>query len=504
LRRILLAAIALLLAFSACGKLAATPNLAYLEWKSFTDGNFSVELPDWPVSASDDQALYSVSDGTGTVSVKTWPLIPRLTAENVLQWLSQNKSAQILSQDIAAGQAQLEYTLSNGLLTIQLHSLFIYCDAHTYEITLLAGKSQISGCEQVFVRASQSALCGTPAQAPHLDSGALGMIILPQATGSDAFDPAAYQQALFLARCNGVQVSHYYVNWGQIEPAPGVYDWSVFDYIVEANQLEDLELSVVVEVIHTTTRGQLPADLVGLPFDDPRFVERLSAFLATFADRYSGRVKYLWVGNEVNNYFASHRDEIPAYAAAFDQARAAVHQKHPDLPMGIVFAYHDAEQQGTLDIIQTLNRGDMIAFALYLQEGFHFTLDPASVGSYLDEMLALTGDTPMAVVETGWSTAPELDGSEKGQAEYVRQLFAALSSRRERIRFLSWFVLHDSQYEACYNTALTFFPAGTQPDAQSMDAFVSFLCYFGLRKSDGTPKLGWEAWGQEEQEYYQP
>ena len=40
-------------------------------------------------------------------------------------------------------------------------------------------------------------------------------------------------------------------------------------------------------------------------------------------------------------------------------------------------------------------------------------------------------------------------------------------------------------------------------DPAWMDAFSTFLCYFGLRHSDGTPKPAWEVWLQEAEEYYQ-
>jgi hypothetical protein len=330
------------------------------------------------------------------------------------------------------------------------------------------------------------------------------MVILPQANDEGEFKPADYQQALALARANGVQVSHYYVQWGDVEKTPGIYNWAVLDYVLEANHLEGLQVSLVVNVIHTTLVGRVPPDLDGTSFEDPQFSERLTQFLAALADRYKGRLHYLSVGNEVNDYFATHQSEIDAYASAFDQARAAIHEGHPDLPVGIVFAYHDTEREGALDIVKSLNRGDFIAFTLYLyNEGFHFTRDPALIRDYLDRILDAAEGTPMAIVETGWSTAEFLEGTEADQSEYVRQVFAVLDEHRDDILFLTWFVLHDSQQDLCYEQALTFFPSGAAPNGPEMDAFVTFLCYFGLRNADGTPKPAWEVWVQEAQAYYQ-
>jgi hypothetical protein len=264
-----------------------------------------------------------------------------------------------------------------------------------------------------------------------------------------------------------------------------------------------MQLSIVVSVIHTTVRGRIPPDLIGLSFDEPVFVQRLSDFLSAFAERYAGQLHYLSIGNEVNNYFATHRDEIPAYRFAFEQTRDAIHEVNPHLPVGIIFAYHDAETLDAIDVIQELNRGDYVAYTMYLyNEGFHFWRDPAEIGGYLDRMLDLVGDTPVVITETGWSTATELDGSEEGQAEYVREFFSALDERRERIGFVSWFAMHDPTPESCERDGFTFFEPGTEPSGEYMDAFVTFICYFGLRHSDGTPKPAWKNWVQQVDVYY--
>ena len=137
-------------------------------------------------------------------------------------------------------------------------------------------------------------------------------------------------------------------------------------------------------------------------------------------------------------------------------------------------------------------------------QGFHFQRDPSLIGDYLNRMVALAGDTPIVITETGWSTATELHGSQAGQAEYVSQLFNALSERRNSIRFVSWFILHDPLPDTCQRDALTFFEPGVKPDLDSdaMQAFVTFICHFGLRFSDGTPKQAWDVWVRQVEEYY--
>ncbi|MBT3316264.1 MAG: hypothetical protein HN390_16815 [Anaerolineae bacterium] len=507
MKRVLLAALALLLATLACGQPAPDENpLSQInEWERYTTGGLNVDLPAaWEEdTSSDEQVIYTISNGSASLWIKTWELIPSIVSKSVGEWAEKNEKDSLLSTSGDPEKVHLELALTENFNTLRLSTLLIYCDAKAYEITGVAAEKNISEYAALFEKVKASAFCATPERSPKLDSGALGMIVLPPTVDGDNFNPTAYQQALALARENGVQVSHYYFHWGDIEKEPGIYDWTVPDYIVEANALEDFELSIVISVIHTTVRGRIPNDLIGLAFDDPIFVQRLSGFFSAFAERYAGQLHYLSVGNEVNNYFVSRRDEIPAYITAFGETRDAIHAVNPDLPVGIIFAYHDAETLDALDVVQQLNRGDYIAYTMYLyNEGFHFRRDPAEIGDYLDRMIALADGTPIVITETGWSTATLLEGSEEGQAEYTRQLFAALSERRDEIGFVSWFALHDPKPESCAEDIYSFFEPGTEPTGEFMEAFKTFICYFGLRQSDGTPKVAWDVWVEEAEAYY--
>lgn len=508
MKRILLATLALLLATLACGQSAPDGNAkpSSDEWNTFTEGGLRVDLPaDWKEdTSSEEEVIYMVSNGKASLWIKSWELIPSLVAKSVNDWAAENEKASILSETGDAERALFELALTENLNKLRLSTLLIYCDAKAYEVTGVASEKDFDQYTALFEQIQASVTCTSSTHYPQLESGALGMVILPPTVDGDNFNPTAYQEALALARESGVQVSHYYLQWDDIEKEPGVYDWTIPDYIVEANALEGMELSIVVNVIHTTVRGRIPDDLAGLAFNDPVFAKRLSSFFAAFAERYAGRLDYLSVGNEVNDYFVQHREEIPAYISAFDETRAAIHEVNPDLPVGIIFAYHDAETMGTIDIVEQLNRGDYIGYTIYLyNEGFHFRRDPAEIGAYLDKMIALAGDTPVVITETGWSTAALLEGSEEGQAEYARQLFAALDERRAEIGFVSWFALHDPKPESCTEDIYSFFEPGAEPEGEFMEAFETFICYFGLRQSDGTPKEAWAVWVKEAQAYYE-
>jgi hypothetical protein len=216
-----------------------------------------------------------------------------------------------------------------------------------------------------------------------------------------------------------------------------------------------------------------------------------------FLDRYPGQVHYLSIGNEVNDYFVNHRDEVDAYRTFFLAVKDAIAARHPDVMVSMTYAYHDAESQDSLDVIEQLNVGDFIPFTLYIySDGFRFDQGVHELGGYIDRMLAFAEEKSIAIVELGWSTSPSLGASQSDQAAFIQEVFGLLPQYRSQIIYLTWFSLHDGVPENCHQAALGFIPHLPElaQDEAFMSVFVDFLCYLGLRESDGTPKLGWDAW----------
>jgi hypothetical protein len=463
----------------------------------FQDGYFQAVLPSWEESLElDADTIHMIHREGQFIGVNRYQRPPEIFAKQFLGFIDENPDTYLVRQGELAGKPFFEYTQRSENQTLRVQAVLDYCQGMSY--VLFAGGRDTLENADLFEEVLTSSSCQDPNRVPNLETGKIGLMVNP------AFDDplTEFYPALRLAKENGVQVLHTYLLWGEVEPTEGERSWDFEDFKMGYRLNEGFEISLVINLIHTGVRGPIPEDLKGRSFDDPEFIERFSTFILEVLDRYP--VQYLAIGNEVNDYFINHRNEIPAYQTFFLAVKDRIQERYPGLPVAMTFAYHDAESTRSVDIIQELDLGDYLPLTLYLySSGFKFDRDPQEVEGYLDRILALAGDKPVAIVETGWSTAESLSGSQADQEAYLREIFQLLEEHREQIEFISWFALHDSLLENTYESALTFLPPNSPQiqDKAFMQDFVDFLNYFGLLENDGTPKAAWFAFQEEAGDY---
>lgn len=463
----------------------------------FRDGYYQAVLPNWEEALEKDpDALYLVVKDGQFISINRYQNLPEIFAEQFLDYIEEDSSAYLVQQGELDGRPFFEFTTRENDQTMRLQAVLDYCQGQTY--ALVAGGRDTVENSDLFEQVLTSTSCQDEFQVPDLDTGKIGMIVNP--AEDDHWE--GFYPALRMAKENGVQVLHTYIWWGEVEQSPGEYTWEWQDALMGYRFREGFEVSLAVNVIHTALRGSMPGDLREKAFNDPEFIQRFTDFILETLERYP--VQYLSIGNEVNDYFVNHRDEIPAYKAFFLSVQEAVKEEYPDLKVAMTFAYHDAETLDAVDIIRKLDLGDFLPITLYIYSpGFVFDRDPAELEDYLNRILDLAGEKPVALVEVGWNTAESLSGTQEDQAAFIREAFRLLSTHRERIEFISWFDLHDSKLDNSYTAALTFLPINSSltQDEAFMTIFVDFLNYLGLRENDGTPKLGWFAFQEEARNY---
>jgi hypothetical protein len=470
---------------------------------AFSDGSFRIELPDWSqVESLDETTLIALANGSGWgISVGRQPLVPRPFGWYLAKVLPDHGDFHdIHVDDSDIGNVVVE-ARGGASPELQVRFVLVYCDGATYQI---AGSSPVDGFAR-FLPAFQSILDSV--SCPHVPSkveagnGLVGLILTPP---NNDFTFGNLRQTIVEARDAGVEATHTYMTWANVETEPGVYDWTFPDVLVDTISLEGLRQSLVIDFIHTSVLGDSPEDVAGLSFSDPVYRDRATAFAVAVAERYGDELDYLELGNEINIYFKDHPDVVQPFLEFLQQARQAIHAVRPDLPVGTVLAFHELIDDERLDLIDTFKFGDFLAYTYYPHKpGFRYDGDPGVFAGVLDQMIERSGDMPFIIVENGWATADSLGGSEERQADYIRATFAALADRRSSFGWHLWFGFHDGERSICEEGGLSFLPPGTDPASlgDSWKAFVDYLCTLGLKHYDGTPKLGWEVFKEELAKY---
>ena len=473
------------------------PTGVSFSFEFFRDGYYQAVLPTWEEASDlDTDTLHLVVNDGQFIVINHYKLLPDMISGKFLSQIEEDPNSYLVSQDVLEGKPIFEWTTRENEQTMRHQAVLDYCQGRTYAL-ITGGRDTVENAA-LFEEVLASSSCHDEYQVPELTTGKIGMVVNPIEDDKGE----GYYPAIRLAKENGVQVLHSSIRWGMVERSPGERVWEWQDVLMGYRFQEGFEVSLVVNVIHTTLRGPMPEDLRDKAFDDPEFIQRFTDFILDVLERYP--VQYLSIGNEVNDYFVTHRDEIPAYKTFFLSVQSAIKEVYPDLKIGMTFAYHDAETSNTIDIIQELDVGDFLPLTLYLySEDFQFDRDPAELETYLNRILDLAAGKPVALVELGWNTAESLSGTQEDQAAFVREAFRLLSLHRTQIEFISWFDLHDSKLDNSYEAALTFLPDNSHliQDEEYMTILVDFLNYLGLRENDGTPKLAWFAFQEEASKY---
>ena len=241
----------------------------------------------------------------------------------------------------------------------------------------------------------------------------------------------------------GIKVSNLYYGWGDIENREGQNNWSELDWDIRLIREQGMKISLEISIIDSSTIGKLPQDITFTFFGDTLFKQRFKTFISTLLNRYEGQIDYLWIGNEIDNYFYTHRDKFNEYVNLYMETVNEVKGNHPDVKIGVISSYHDAKNNQVLDIIEAIgSKGDIIAFTFYPQ--IINGSVPSDTHAYFDEMLEIAGriNKKIAITETSWSSTG-FGGSETGQAQYVRELIQTYRDHKHKIEFLGWFIYCD-------------------------------------------------------------
>jgi hypothetical protein len=307
-------------------------------------------------------------------------------------------------------------------------------------------------------------------------------------TPPEGYDNRAKQNRMAMAVESGVKFQYLHPKWNEVEPHAGSYKFDDLDFQVRLAEDHALPISVNLRVIDTNTRA-MPEGYASWKFDDPRMADKLKAVLRAMAPHLKGHVRWITIGNEVDNYFSGHRNEVSEYATLVSRVLPMVHEQFPEAKFSINFTHAAAGQlHGMYASFSALV--DYYSYTYYpLNSDFTFR-DPASAGGDIDNLVRAAADRPVLFQEIGYASSTALHSSEDLQARFLENVFEALRRNRSHI-IAANFVWMSDLPESVVDDLTRYYRMGNAAN------FKAFLATLGYWDRSGKAKKAWSVFARE-------
>jgi hypothetical protein len=177
------------------------------------------------------------------------------------------------------------------------------------------------------------------------------------------------------------------------------------------------------------------------------------------------RPEYLSLGNEINDYFHLHPEELDSYLSLFDQAYAAIKQASPQTKVFVVFSFTHLIDNNQWDMFGKFEGADMIGLTTYPWK--HFDSPGEITNDYYKRIQTYTS-RPIAFTEIGWLP-------ENQQADFLVK-FLELTKGMD-LEMVNWLFLHEMEVTGV---------AGSVSDPETGK--------ISLKRKDGTKKEVYDVW----------
>lgn len=181
--------------------------------------------------------------------------------------------------------------------------------------------------------------------------------------------------------------------------------------------------------------------------------------------------EYLSLGNEINDYFYLHPEDLNPYLSLVDQTYPVIKQVSPNTKVLVVFSYNHLIENNQWDLFQKFNsKVDLIGLTTYPYQKFTSPdLIPNDYYSKLKQYIT----KPIAFTEIGWSSTGT--NTEKTQADFLLKFLEL--TKGLNIEMVNWLFLHETTLSGVISYV-------SNPDVTTI----------ALKRTDGSKKEIYTIW----------
>jgi hypothetical protein len=150
---------------------------------------------------------------------------------------------------------------------------------------------------------------------------------------------------------------------------------------------------------------------------------------------------YLSLGNEINDYFYLHPDEIDDFKTLLEEAYSAVKDASPKTRIMVVLSFTHLIDNDQWDMLSSFEDSvDAIGLTTYPWKHFD---DPEDIPPDYYTRIEQHTSKPIAFTEIGWTSSQESGSSEQEQARFLIK-FLELTGELN-VEMVSWLFLHEPE-----------------------------------------------------------
>jgi len=304
----------------------------------------------------------------------------------------------------------------------------------------------------------------------------LGMGVVESADGD-------YASAFDAALAVGVEIVPLTLFWNVIEPTADLIDLTLPK--IANSFYPQKHMSLALSLVAIDGPGPAyPRDLAGRPLDDPDVVARFKKLLRRVAAAMPDvEVRILSLSNEIDIMLQSDSD-WDAFGRFYDAVAPVAAELWPEAVLGATTTAGSALGSQAAEVSAFNIHAGSWFITWYPLDPFFRVLNPGDAMSQLEDIVALTGELPLHLMEVGFPSSELNSSSERLQSEFFENFLRSVHGRGDDIpvTIIEW-----ETDIAAADAAQTADRYGL-PD---MDAFVAYLASLGLRTHDGNPKAAW-------------
>jgi len=169
---------------------------------------------------------------------------------------------------------------------------------------------------------------------------------------------------------------------------------------------------------------------------DPQFREMWKNEAKNIANEF--KPEYFSLGNEVNDYFYFHPEDLNDYLSLIDETYDIIKEFSPDTIVLVVLSYNHLIENNQWNLIEKFNpKVDSIGFTTYPYKNFS---NPDDLPQNYYEIIKEYTDKPISFTEIGWSSSGS--NNETSQAKFFLKFLDL--TKELNIEMVNWLFLHET------------------------------------------------------------